>query len=40
MLNFLTGAADPGAGMSTTIIMLVVMMAVFYFMMIRPENKR
>ena len=26
--------------MSSTIIMLVVMVAVFYFMLIRPENKR
>ena len=41
MLNFLTesGAAS-GAGMGSTIIMLVVMVAVFYFLMIRPENKR
>ena len=37
MLNFLTGA---GTEMSTTIIMLVVMLGVFYFMLIRPENKR
>ena len=43
MLNFLTSAAaDPtgGAGMTSTIIMLVVMLGVFYFMLIRPENKR
>lgn len=39
MLPILT---DPGAGgsMASTIIMLVVMVAVFYFMLIRPENKR
>lgn len=43
MLNFLTDvAADPAAGsqMVSTIIMLVVMVGVFYFMLIRPENKR
>ena len=41
MLNFLT-VADPNAGsqMISTIIMLVVMVGVFYFMLIRPENKR
>ena len=37
MLNILT--APGGDGMSM-IIMLVVMVAVFYFMLIRPENKR
>ena len=31
-----TGAA----GMSSSIIMLVAMLAIFYFMLIRPENKR
>jgi preprotein translocase subunit YajC len=41
MLNFLTEAgANPGAGMGSTIIMLVAMLAIFYFMMIRPESKR
>lgn len=43
MLNFLEAVAtDPtgGAGMTSTIIMLVVMLGVFYFMLIRPENKR
>ena len=29
-----------GAGMGSTIIMLAVMIGVFYFMLIRPENKR
>ena len=38
MLNFLTAAE--GAGMGSTIVMLVVMVAIFYFMLIRPENKR
>lgn len=40
MFNFLA-EADPAGGMGwTTIIMLVAMLGVFYFMMIRPENKR
>ena len=38
MLNFLTTDAT-GGGM-TSIIMIVAMIAVFYFLMIRPENKR
>ena len=38
MVNFLTDAA--GAGMGSTVVMLVLMVAVFYFMLIRPENKR
>lgn len=38
MLNYLTATGSDG-GMSM-IIMLVVMVAVFYFMLIRPENKR
>ena len=29
-----------GAGMGSTIIMLAIMIGVFYFMLIRPENKR
>ena len=43
MLNFLADAAtdaSAGGGMMGTIIMLVVMVGVFYFMLIRPENKR
>lgn len=47
MLQFLADAAgtgenatNAGSGMITTIIMLVIMVAIFYFMMIRPENKR
>ena len=41
MIQFLEGTTPtaPTSGMST-IIMLVVMIAVFYFMLIRPENKR
>ena len=38
MLNFLTSTGGEG-GMSM-IVMLVVMVGVFYFMLIRPENKR
>ena len=38
MVNFLTDEA--GASMGSTVIMLVLMVAVFYFMLIRPENKR
>ena len=36
---FLTEAAA-ATGMSSSIIMLVAMLAIFYFMLIRPENKR
>ena len=41
MLNFLTDTTGgmPG-GMGGSIVMLVAMIAVFYFMLIRPENKR
>ena len=38
MNQFLTAAG--AAGMSSSIIMLVAMLAIFYFMLIRPENKR
>ncbi len=42
MLYFLTDTStDPtGSGMLSTILMLVVMLGIFYFLMIRPENKR
>ena len=41
MLYFLTeGTADPGAGLLGMLPMLLIMVAVFYFMIIRPENKR
>lgn len=41
MFNFLA-ATDPAGGsqMVSTIIMLVAMVGVFYFLLIRPENKR
>lgn len=40
-MYFLT-AVDPagGSSMGATIIMLIAMVAIFYFMLIRPENKR
>ena len=37
-MNVLTGTTS--AGMGSTVIMLVLMIAIFYFLMIRPENKR
>ena len=40
MLNILTAGGPAGGSMSATIIMLIVMVGVFYFMLIRPENKR
>ena len=39
MVNFLSADGMFGAGASP-IIMMVLMIAVFYFMLIRPENKR
>ena len=41
MLHFLeaTGAMPPG-GMGGSILMLVIMFGIFYFMLIRPEQKR
>ena len=38
MLNFLE--APVGGDMMSTVIMMVIMLAVMYFMLIRPENKR
>ena len=44
MMNFLTGLFGGGNGeggsMLGTVLMLVVMIGVFYFLLIRPENKR
>ena len=40
MVNFLNAGMDAGTGMGSTMVMLIVMLAVFYFMLIRPENKR
>ena len=39
-MNIFLTEAVAGAGMSSSIIMLVAMLAIFYFMLIRPENKR
>ena len=38
MFNFL--AADAGAGMGSSMILMIGMIALMYFMLIRPENKR
>ena len=38
MFNFLTAA--PAGGMGSTVVMMVAMLALMYFMLIRPENKR
>ena len=41
MVNFLTaGLMGQEAGVGSTIIMMVAMLGIFYFMLIRPENKR
>ena len=40
MVNFLTASEAATGGMMSTIIMMVVMLGIFYFMLIRPENKR
>lgn len=42
MLNFLTATTDTAGteSMMTTIVLIVVMFAIMYFIMIRPENKR
>ena len=40
MLNFLEAAPSVGGSLASTVIMLVAMFAIFYFMLIRPENKR
>ena len=37
-MNFLTATATTGMG--STVFMLVAMLAIMYFVMIRPENKR
>ena len=40
MLHFLEATTNPGGGMGSTLLLIVGMIAIFYFMMIRPENKR
>ena len=39
MIQFLEATAAAG-GMGSSIIMIVAMLGIFYFMLIRPENKR
>jgi len=38
-MNILSATAT-SAGMGSTLLMMVLMIAIFYFMLIRPENKR
>ena len=44
MFNFLAETVDNtaslGGGLGGTVVMLLAMVAIFYFMIIRPENKR
>lgn len=40
MLNFLETVPAEGGGLTSILIMLVPMILIFYFMLIRPENKR
>lgn len=42
MLHFLAdeATASTSGSLMTTVLMLAIMVAIFYFMMIRPENKR
>ena len=40
MVNFLDATTAQPGGMMPTLIMMGVMVAVFYFLLIRPENKR
>ncbi len=41
MLHFLEAATEPtGGGLGMPLIMMAIMFGVFYFILIRPENKR
>ncbi|MDD6678573.1 MAG: preprotein translocase subunit YajC [Firmicutes bacterium] len=40
MLHFLTSAANSTGSLFSPLLLMVVLFAVMYFMMIRPENKR
>ena len=41
MLHFLEATGEmPVGGLGSSILMLAIMFAIFYFMLIRPENKR
>jgi len=40
MLMFLESTTAPTGDMTSTLIMMAVMVGIFYFLLIRPENKR
>ena len=40
MVNFLTNTDAAAGGLMSPVIMMVLMLALMYFMLIRPENKR
>ena len=40
MIHFLEATATTGGSMGSSIILIVAMLGIFYFMLIRPENKR
>ena len=40
MVNFLTATEAATGGMMSSIVMMVAMLGIFYFLLIRPENKR
>ena len=40
MVHFLTTTDAAAGGLGSTVIMMVAMLGIFYFMLIRPENKR
>ena len=40
MLHFLEATNPLGGGMGSTVLMLAIMFGIFYFMLIRPEQKR
>ena len=39
-MNFLAATPSAAGGLMSTVIMLAMMFGIFYFMLIRPENKR
>ncbi len=40
MLHFLEATNPMGAGLGSSVLMIAIMFGVFYFLLIRPENKR
>ncbi len=40
MLHFLEATNPMGGGLGSTVLMVAIMFGIFYFMLIRPENKR